>query len=69
MSTYRPELARAVWRASTHSGASGNCVEIAKLDGGYVAVRHSKHPDGAVLVFTGPEWAAFAAGFRDGEFD
>lgn len=57
------------WFKSSHSGTSGNCAEIAKLDDGRVAVRHSKHPDAAVLIFTPEEWAAFAAGFRDGEFD
>lgn len=60
------------WRISTHSpNGSGNCVEAGSLnDGtGRVAVRHSHHPDGAVIVYTADEWAAFTAGVRDGEFD
>ncbi|MEN3608123.1 DUF397 domain-containing protein [Plantactinospora sp. ZYX-F-223] len=36
---------------------------------GRVAVRHSKAPDGAVIVYTRAEWDAFLAGTKDGEFD
>ncbi|WP_199493264.1 DUF397 domain-containing protein [Marinitenerispora sediminis] len=36
---------------------------------GRVAVRHSHHPNGAVIVYTREEWAAFTAGVRAGEFD
>ena len=32
-------------------------------------VRDSKDPGGPVLVFTAPEWTAFIAGAREGEFD
>jgi hypothetical protein len=47
----------------------GNCVEVAFLTGGRVAVRDSKDAgDGPALVFTAAEWAAFAAGMADGEF-
>lgn len=57
------------WRKSTYSGPHcDNCVEVAFLDGG-VAVRDSKNPTGPALIFTGPEWDAFLAGVRDGEFD
>jgi len=36
---------------------------------GRVAVRHSHHPDDAVIVYTRSEWEAFTAGVRGGEFD
>lgn len=55
------------WHKSLASGA-GNCVEV-KLDGAAVGVRDSKDPGGAVLRFTAPEWTAFLAGVRNGEFD
>lgn len=69
MRTHRPELARAVWRASSYSAASGNCVEVADLLDGSRAVRDSKDPAGLALIFTPDEWAAFCAGVRNSEFD
>jgi hypothetical protein len=57
------------WRKSRRSGALGNCVELAPLTGGSVAVRHSAQPDGPVLVYTRAEMAAFLSGAKDGEFD
>jgi Domain of unknown function (DUF397) len=64
------DLAGARWRKSRHSGSNGgNCVEIAFLDGGRVAVRDSKDAGtGPALVFTAAEWAAFSAGMAEGEF-
>jgi hypothetical protein len=62
-------ITRAQWRKSRHSGQLGNCVEVAPLAGGDVAVRHSKYPGAAALVFTRDEMAAFLAGAKDGEFD
>jgi hypothetical protein len=61
--------AGACWRKSSYSMANGNCVETACLADGGVAVRDSKHPDGAVLLFSAPEWKAFIAGVKDREFD
>jgi hypothetical protein len=62
-------LAGAVWRKSSHSGYAGNCVEVAALRNGGVAVRNSRDPHGPALVYTRAEIAAFLAGVRDGEFD
>jgi hypothetical protein len=36
---------------------------------GHVALRHSKDPDGSVLIYTPREWDAFLKGVKDGEFD
>jgi hypothetical protein len=66
------ELARAAWRTSTRSeNGGGSCVEVAPLadDSGRVAVRHSHHPEGSVIVYTAVEWKAFIEGAKDGEFD
>ncbi|MGW0580352.1 DUF397 domain-containing protein [Streptomyces sp. NPDC002920] len=57
------------WTKSSHSNAEGNCVEVAPLDGGGVALRNSRDPDGPALVYTPAEIAAFLAGAKDGEFD
>jgi Domain of unknown function (DUF397) len=59
----------ATWVKSSYSGPTGgNCVEIAFLAGGEVAMRNSRDPDGAALIFTSAEWDAFLRGARDGEF-
>ncbi|MEV4574767.1 DUF397 domain-containing protein [Nonomuraea jabiensis] len=65
------ELKDAKWRKARASGGNGgDCVEVAPLSGGCVAVRDSKDKDaGPVLVFTGSEWAAFKDGMSKGEFD
>jgi hypothetical protein len=57
------------WRKSSASNPTGNCVELAELTGGRVAVRNSRHPSGPVLVYTRAEIAAFLDGVRAGEFD
>ena len=61
-------LGAIAWRKSRASGA-GNCVEVAALDGGAVAVRHSLDPHGPALIYTRSEIAAFVRGAKDGEFD
>ena len=58
-----------VWRKASKSGSQGQCVEVACLDGGRVAVRDSKDPNGPILTFTPGEWDAFIDGARKGEFD
>ncbi|WP_405136862.1 DUF397 domain-containing protein [Nocardia sp. NBC_01388] len=57
------------WRKSTFSNPSGNCVELAKLANGEVAMRNSRHPEGSVLVYTRPEIECFLLGAKSGEFD
>ncbi|HMG63806.1 MAG TPA: DUF397 domain-containing protein [Streptosporangiaceae bacterium] len=62
-------LAGVRWSKSARSGPTGgNCVEVAFLTGGDVALRNSRQPDGPALVFTAAEWDAFIGGARDGEF-
>ena len=61
--------ARLVWRKASASTSNGNCVEVAPVPGGGVAVRDSKDPQGPILRFTAAEWAAFAEGMAAGEFD
>lgn len=57
------------WIKSSHSNAEGNCVEVAALADGSVALRNSRDPEGPALVYTPAEVAAFLAGAKDGEFD
>jgi hypothetical protein len=57
------------WVKSSLSFANGNCVEVANLPTGEIAVRDSKDSEGPVLRFTPDEWHAFLGGVRNGEFD
>jgi Domain of unknown function (DUF397) len=62
-------LTGAMWIRSRHSGPTGgNCVEVAFLASGQIAMRNSRHPQGPALIFTRSEWDAFLGGAKDGEF-
>jgi len=57
------------WIKSSYSGPTGgNCVEVAFLADGDVAIRNSRYPDGPALIFFRAEWNAFLGGARHGEF-
>jgi hypothetical protein len=70
--THEP-LASVTWRKSSFSGGGGNggadCVEVASLPDGRVAVRNSKHPDAGTVLFTPSEMDAWIKGCKAGEFD
>jgi hypothetical protein len=55
------------WRKSSYSEQSGNCLEVAVLDG-RILVRESDAP-GVVVSTTPAKLAAFLAGAKAGEFD
>jgi hypothetical protein len=57
------------WRKSKRSFVEGQeCVEVARLGSGVVALRDSKNPTGPELRFTAFEWGAFLDGVRHGKF-
>jgi hypothetical protein len=57
------------WIKSRHSNAEGNCVEVAALAEGGVAMRNSRDPHGPALIYTSAEVAAFLAAAKEGAFD
>lgn len=66
------EIGRVAWHISTRSsGGSGQCVEAGPVrDGsGRVAVRHSRHRDGATFVYSRTGWDAFLARVKSGDLD
>jgi Domain of unknown function (DUF397) len=63
------QIGCAVWLKSHRSNPSGNCVEIAQLSDGAIAVRNSRYPDGPALIYTQAEIDAFIRGIKDGDFD
>jgi hypothetical protein len=63
------DLSAAPWRKSSYSTAHGNCVEVAPLGDGRIAVRNSKSPDEKVVFFTRAEMDAWIKGVKAGEFD
>lgn len=57
------------WQKSSSSSREGNCVELAALPDGQIAVRNSRDPQGPALIYTRAEIAALVQGARDGDFD
>lgn len=65
---YAADLTAATWRKSSFTGNNGQCVEIAQLPAGAIAIRDSKNPHREPLRFTSAEWSAFLNGVHAGEF-
>jgi hypothetical protein len=63
------QLPGVTWQKSRRSNPSGNCVELAPLPGGGIAMRNSRDPNGPALIYTPDEITAFILGARDGDFD
>ncbi|WP_433216201.1 DUF397 domain-containing protein [Microtetraspora malaysiensis] len=63
------DLNGVTWRKSVRSNSTGNCVELAELPDGGVAVRNSRFPEGPALIYTRDEIRALVLGVKDGEFD
>ncbi|MGJ6963697.1 DUF397 domain-containing protein [Streptosporangium sp. G11] len=64
-----PDFSCATWRKSSLSGNGGaDCVEVAVVSD-LVAVRDSKDPGGAALVFSPSDWGVFLGHVKAGDFD
>ncbi|MER6173283.1 DUF397 domain-containing protein [Streptosporangium sp. NPDC001681] len=63
------DFSQVTWQKSSRSqGTTDNCVEVAFIPGS-VAVRDSKDPGGATLVFSSGDWTAFLGRIKTGDFD
>jgi hypothetical protein len=62
-------LLRTTWKKSNHSNPSGDCVELAELAEGKIAVRNSRYPGGPTLLYTRIVMAAFLQIVKEGGFD
>ena len=64
------EVAQVSWQKSTFSNLNGSCVEIGRVLSDRIGIRDTKdNGSGPVLVFTEPEFDAFVAAAKAGEFD
>jgi hypothetical protein len=57
-------LEAATWSKSSHTVSQSNCVEVAGRLQNVVAVRDSKDPDGASLIFPAETWQQFTAALK-----
>ncbi len=58
-----PDRNSVVWRTSSYTAGSGNCVEVAPAAAaGTVLVRDTKDREGPVLAVPATAWRAFLAG-------
>lgn len=62
-------MAEVGWRVSTRC-ANGNCVAVAALPGGRVAMRDTKRgANGPLTVLPAGAWHAFVERIKNGEYD
>lgn len=57
-------MRNAAFRKSSHSTASGECVEVAPYTPRLVAIRDSKDAGGSWLFFSTDEWQEFVSQVR-----
>lgn len=62
-----PILGDLAWRVARNC-SGGSCVRVAPSQN-MILIGDSKHPHGLVLAYSRDEWAAFARGIREGDFD
>jgi hypothetical protein len=63
------KLAEVLWVKSERSNSQGACVEFARIDNGLVAMRNSRDPEGAALIYPLPAVQALMTALRSGEFE
>lgn len=68
MRTIRHGNSELLFRKSSYSNGSGECVEVADVATGGTAVRDSKFLDGEVLKFPASAWASFVQNVKGDGF-
>jgi Domain of unknown function (DUF397) len=63
------QLEGAAWQKSQRSNSQGACVELARLDSATVAMRNSRDPRGAALIYPAGAVRAMVSALRAGEVD
>jgi len=66
MATQPKRNSTLIWRRSSASGSTGQCVEVAK-SGSSVLVRDSGNPSGPILAFTRTQWLWLLRRIRNGQ--
>jgi hypothetical protein len=54
------------WRTSTYSGGGNQCVEVAVLPGGQIAVRDTKDRESGIQLFSAAAWTTFVSTLKHG---
>jgi len=66
MSSTHVSVPDLLWRKARLSAGNGECVEVAPKETS-IAVRDSKDPNGAILLYSADKWQSFVAGYKAGE--
>ena len=62
-------MSKFIWKKSTRSNGSANCVEVATNLQTVVGVRDSKDPQGPAFSLAPDAWSAFIESLSRGSFD
>lgn len=62
-----PDLSPVRWRKSSYSTGGGNCIEVATLADGRIAIRDSKNPASGLLVVPRAGMTAWLAAIKAGD--
>lgn len=63
--TNRMDMQAAAWQTSSYSTGGNQCVEVAILPTGHVAVRDSKNREAGMQVFDSPAWRHFLRSIKN----
>jgi hypothetical protein len=62
---YQTDPCASGWRTSSYSGGGNQCVEVAVVPSGHVAVRDTKNREAGMHLFSAAAWTAFVTAIKD----